>query len=207
MKISIIGATGYTGSAMLSESINRGHEVTALSRNPDRVTPAENLSVQTIDVVDTERLASALASHNVVISAFNPGTDSTGLGVQSIIAAVKLANVPRLVVVGGAGSLEVAPGQRLIDQPDFPSEWKEGASKTAAFLDLLKEESELNWTFLSPAANLVPGERTGNYRSGGNTLITDESGDSRISVQDLAVAMLDEIEQPKHAGKRFTVAY
>jgi putative NADH-flavin reductase len=110
-------------------------------------------------------------------------------------------------VVRGAGSLEVAPGRRLIDQPDFPSEWKEGASKTAAFLDLLKAESELNWTFLSPAANLVPGERTGNYRSGGDTLITDESGDSRISVQDLAVAMLDEVEQPMHARKRFTVAY
>jgi putative NADH-flavin reductase len=128
----------------------------------------------------------------VVISAFNPGRDEDGTGTRSILDGVKRARVGRMLAVGGAGSLEVAPGQRLVDQPDFPAQWKQGALRTAAFLEQLRAETELDWVFLSPAAMLVPGERTGRYRVGGDQLMTDEKGESRISLQDYAVAMLDE---------------
>ena len=143
----------------------------------------------------------------MVISAFNPGNDESGTGTGSIIDAVKRSGAKRLLVVGGAGSLEVAPGKRLVDQPDFPAQWKDGALRTAAFLDQLVNEGRLDWTFVSPAAMLAPGERTGNYRVGGSQLLTDSDGESRISLEDYAVAMLDEIERPQHHRNRFSVAY
>ena len=121
--------------------------------------------------------------------------------------ATKRAGIARLLVVGGAGTLEVAPGWRMIDQPDFPAQWKAGALKTAAFLDLLRDEAELGWACLSPAAMLIPGERTGRYRVGSDQLLTDEAGESRISLEDYAVAMLDEAERPAHHRARFSVAY
>jgi uncharacterized protein len=207
MKIALIGATGYTGSRILAEALSRGHEVTALVRDTTKITPAPRLEAKAADVTQTAALAALIAGHDVVISAFSPGKDSSGLGAASIVEAVKSAKVARLLVVGGAGSLEVAPGKRLIDQPDFPAEWKGGAIKTAAFLDALKTEPALNWTFLSPAANLVPGPRTGKYRVGGDRLLTDATGESRITTDDLAVAMLDEVERAQHSRRRFTVAY
>ena len=143
----------------------------------------------------------------MVISAFNPGNDDRGTGTRSIIDAVKRSGVKRLLVVGGAGTLEIAPGKRLVDQPDFPAQWKEGALRTAVFLDQLRGETELDWAFVSPAAMLAPGERTGSYRVGGDQLLTDSDGESRISLEDYAVAMLDEIELPQHHRKRFSVAY
>ncbi len=207
MKIALIGATGYTGSKILSEALSRGHEVTVIVRDTAKVAPSAKLAIKAIDVAQTDELAALIADHDVVVSAFNPGKDASGQGAASIVEAAKIAKASRLLVVGGAGSLEIAPGKRVVDQPDFPAEWKDGALKTAAFLDALKTESKLNWTFLSPAANLVPGERTGKYRVGGDRLLADASGDSRISTEDLAVAMLDEIERPQHNRKRFTVAY
>jgi len=145
--------------------------------------------------------------HDVVISAFNPGKDESGKGTRSMIEAVKRSSVKRLLVVGAVGTLEVAPGKRLVDQPDFPSEWRAGALRTAEFLDQLRAEKELNWVFLSPAAVIAPGERTGKYRAGRDQLLIGSDGQSRISIADYAVAMLDEVEHPKHERARFTVAY
>jgi len=207
VKIAIIGATGLVGTRIVSESLDRGHEVTAIVRNPDRLPTQPKLRAARGDATRPAELASLVAGHDVVISAFNPGTDERGTGAGSIIDAVKRSGVKRLLVVGGAGTLEIAPGKRLVDQPDFPAEWKHGALHTAAFLGRLLGETELDWAFVSPAAILAPGERTGNYRVGGDQLLTDSDGGSRISLEDYAVAMLDEIERPKHRRKRFSVAY
>ena len=144
---------------------------------------------------------------DVVISAYNPRVDQDGTATQRIIDGVKRAGVARLLVVGGAGSLELAPGRRVVDEPDFPAAWKEGALRTAAFLDRLREEQALDWVFLSPAAMLAPGARTGTYRVGTDQLLTDAKGESRISLEDYAAAMLDEAESPRHHRQRFTVAY
>lgn len=207
MKIALIGATGYTGSRILLEALTRGHQVTALVRDTTKLSPNPQVTAQVVDAVKTLDLADRIANHDVVISAFNPGKDTTGLGTASILQAAKIAKAKRLLVVGGAGSLEIAPGKRLVDQPDFPAQWRDGALKTAAFLDALKAETDLDWTFLSPAANLTPGKRTGVYRTGADRLLADASGNSRISTEDLAVAMLDEVDHPRHIRKRFTVAY
>lgn len=207
MKIALIGATGFVGSGILSESLDRGHDVTGIVTNPDKLPRHPRLTPAKGDVADTETLTSLIAGHDVVISAFNPGKDESGAGARSIIDAARRSGVARLLVVGGAGTLEVAPGKRLVDQPDFPAEWKEGSLKTAAVLEALRGETELNWTFLSPAAMLAPGERTGHYRVGGDRLLTGADGQSRISIADYAVAMLDEAEQPRHPRARFSVAY
>lgn len=207
MKLAIIGATGLVGTRILSESLDRGHEVTAIVRNPERLPTHPKLKAARGDATKPAELASLVAGQDVVISAFNPGTDERGTGTRSIIDAVKRSKVERLLVVGGAGTLEIAPGKRLVDQPDFPAQWKDGALRTAAFLDQLRAETELDWAFVSPGAMLAPGERTGNYRVGGDQLLTDSHGQSRISLEDYAVAMLDEIERPRHHRKRFSVAY
>ncbi len=207
MRIAIIGATGLVGTRILAESLNRGHEVTAIVRNPERLPTHPKLRVASGDATRAAELASLVAGHDVVISAFNPGKDAGGTGARSIIDAVKRSGVERLLVVGGAGTLEVAPGKRLVDQPDFPAQWKDGALRTAAFLDQLRGETELDWAFVSPAAMLGPGERTGRYRVGGDQLLTDGDGKSRISLEDYAVAMLDESERPQHHRQRFSVAY
>jgi len=207
VKIAIIGATGLVGTKILSESLDRGHEVTAIVRNPETLPMHPKLRAAKGDATEPAELASLVTGHDVVISAFNPGKDERGTGARSIIDAVKRAEVERLLVVGGAGSLEVAPGKRLVDQPDFPAQWKDGALRTADFLDQLRGETELDWAFVSPAAMLAPGERTGHYRVGGDQFMTDSDGESRISLEDYAVAMLDEAERPQHHRKRFSVAY
>ena len=207
MKIAIIGASGFVGSRILSEALRRRHEVTAIVTDPAKLPADPKLDPVKGDATDPAALAPLLAGHGVVISAFNPGKDESGRGPRSIIDAVKRSRVGRLLVVGGAGTLEVAPGRRLIDEPDFPAAWKHGALRTAAFLDLLRAETELDWVFLSPAAMLSPGERTGTYRIGSDQLLTGSNGQSRISTEDYAVAMLDEAETPRHARQRFCVAY
>ena len=214
MKVALIGATGFVGSQLLNEALNRGHEVTAIVRRTDRLPEHPNLTAKQGEIMDTEALADLLAGHEAVIAAFNPDRTMPGdvyermvAGAKSIIAATKLSGIKRLLVVGGAGSLEVAPGQQLIDQPSFPPEWKGGAGGTRQFLYLLKDEPELDWTFLSPAAMFEPGERTGQFRLGGDQMLVDAEGRCRISTQDYAVAMIDELEEPKHTRKRFCVAY
>jgi uncharacterized protein len=214
MKVALIGATGFVGSQLLNEALARGHEVTAIVRRTERLPAHANLTPRQVDVMDTDALAGLLAGHEAVIAAFNPDRTVPGdvyermvAGAKSIIAATKKSGVKRLLVVGGAGSLEVAPGQQLIDQPDFPQEWKAGAGSTRQFLYLLKEEPDLDWTFLSPAAVLEPGERTGTFRLGGDQMLVDDQGQCRISTQDYAVAMIDELDRPEHTGRRFCVAY
>ncbi len=207
MNIVIIGATGLTGARILSEALDRGHQVTAIVRNPGTLPAHQHLTAVPCDVTRPAELAGPMAGHDVVISAFNPGKDESGTGTRSIIDAVKASGVGRLLVVGGAGSLEVAPGERVVDQPGFPEQWKARALKTAAFLDELRGETALDWVFVSPAAMLAPGERTGKYRVGGDQLMTDGDGGSRISLEDYAVAMLHGAHRPQHHRARFSVAY
>jgi putative NADH-flavin reductase len=213
MKIAIIGATGFVGSHILSEALDRGHEVTAIVRHPDRVPARAGVLAQQGDVFNRDALPDLLAGHEAVISAFSADRDATDVyqsmvdGATAILAATKKAGVKRLLVVGGAGSLEVAPGRQMIDDPDFPASWKPGALGTRQFLYMLREEPELDWTFLSPAQVLAPGERTGKFRLGGDRLLMDMEGQSRISLADYAVAMIDELERPRHSRQRFSVAY
>ncbi len=212
MKIALIGASGYVGSALLKEALARNHQVSALVSRPDRLQPQANVTAVSVDVLDQGALAAALDGHDAVISAFSGHAqeavyDYYMAGMRSILAAVKQAAVARLLVVGGAGSLEVAPGTLLIDTPEFPQAWKATARGAQDVLALLRKEPELAWTMLSPSALLEPGERTGVFRLGGEQLLVDDKGESRISLEDFAVAMIDELETPRHERARFTVGY
>lgn len=207
MKIALLGGTGYVGSKLLTEALSRGHQVTVLVRDPLKVALDEQVIALPMDVHDTASLAAAIAGHAAVLSAYNPALPRGLEGVRSIIAAVKLAGVPRLLAVGGAGSLLRPDGTRVVDSPSFPPQWKQGALNTAEFLLLLREEPTLDWTLLSPAEILSPGARTGHFRLGGDQVLSNEEGQSRISVEDYAVAFLDELDSPRHHRERFSVAY
>ena len=216
MKIALIGATGFVGTAVLEELIGRGHAVTALSRHPGPLSPRPLLSVQALDVYDLDAVARAVQGHDAVVSAFNPGWSAPELytlymkGSSAIVRGVEKAAVMRLLVVGGAGSLFVAPGVQLVDTPAFtdhvPPNIVPGAKAARDALTALRENVTLAWTFLSPAAFLAPGERTGNYRLGGDQLLMVGDRPAGISVADLAVAIVDELERPRHVRARFTVA-
>lgn len=201
-RIALIGASGQAGSRILKELSDRGHTITAIARHPEKIPALPNVTAKTGDANDREDLAKLLTAHDVVISAVK----FTATDPRTLIEAVRASGVKRYLVVGGAGSLEVAPGQRLIDQPGFPDAYRPEASKGGEFLDILRKEKELDWTFLSPSAEFVPGERTGKFRLGGDQLLSNEQG-SRISFEDFAVALVDEIEKPAHSRQRFTVGY
>jgi len=203
MKIAVIGATGHAGSRIVDELVRRGHAVTAIVRNPDKVPVRAGVTAVKGDVFDRAGLARLLAGHDAAVSAVHFTASDPAL----LIAAVKDADVSRYLVVGGAGSLEVAPGVALVTTPDFPPAYKAEAEKGGAFLDLLRAEKELNWTFLSPSALFVDGERTGKFRLGGDQMLVGADGKSWISFEDYAVALADEIERPAHLRKRFTVGY
>ncbi len=213
MNIALIGGTGFVGSALLDELLARGHQVTALARHPTKFPAPTGLRVHAADVLDAAQVAAAVAGHDAVLSAFNPGWGEADIyrlylaGYEAIIAGTRQAGGPRLLAVGGAGSLEVAPGVQLVDSPDFPAEWKQGALAARDLLTRLRGEQGLDWSFVSPPIALAPGERTGHYRLGGDQLLPGV-GDAPagISVADLAVAIVDEIERPTHRGQRFTVA-
>lgn len=212
MKIAIIGATGYVGSAVLKEAASRGHEVTAIVRNTAKIPPLPGVSARALDVNDTAALQQALSGQELVISAFNPGWGDPEIytkhrqGSAAIAHAAKQAGL-RLIEVGGAGSLYAPDGSQFVDAPDFPADYVDGARGARDALADRKKDTGLDWTFLSPPFELVPGPRTGKYRSGGDHPITNDAGRSTISVDDLAVALLDEAEKPAHRGKRFTVGY
>lgn len=212
MKIALIGASGFVGSALLKEAGRRGHTVTALVRNPGKVENLAGVTAVKANVYDDPTLAGSLAGHDVVISAFNGGWGDPSIydkhrkGSAAIADAAKAAGT-RLIVVGGAGSLYAPDGSQFVDSPEFPKEWKDGARAARDSLDDLKRDNDLDWTFVSPPFHLAPGERTGKYRSGGDQPVFDDKGESAISVEDLAVAILDEAERPQHRRKRFTVAY
>ncbi|CAN7691891.1 NAD(P)-dependent oxidoreductase [Bosea sp. LjRoot237] len=203
MKIALIGATGFIGSRLLAELTSRGHQVTAIVRNPEKVPQGAGVTAKTGDVYDKDGLAALLAGHDATISAVHFSASDPA----TLLAAVKQSGVKRYLVVGGAGSLEVAPGVKLFDTPEFPAIYLDEARKGGAFLDLLKGESGLDWTFLSPSAVIAPGERTGQFRLGKDQLLVDGKGQSRISAEDYAVALVDELEAPAHARQRFTVGY
>jgi putative NADH-flavin reductase len=211
MKIALIGASGFIGSGLREEALARGHQVTALVSNPAKLAAAPGLAAQAFDVNDSAALAAALAGHDLVISAFSGHAqadvrEAYGRGIRSIIAAAKQAGL-RLLVVGGAGSLEVAPGKQLVDSPEFPAMWKGSAEGARDALNWLRAETTLDWTLLSPSAKIFPGERTGRARLGGDQLLVGPNGQSEVSLGDYAAAMLDEAEKPAHRRQRFTVGY
>jgi uncharacterized protein len=203
MKIAVIGASGNAGSRITTELARRGHSVTAIARHPEKIASGANVTPTRGDVMDQAGLARLLAGHDAAISSVHFLASDPA----KLIAAAKESKVGRYLVVGGAGSLEVAPGVRLVTTPGFPVAYKAEAEKGAAFLDLLRAEKELNWTFLSPSALFVAGERTGKFRLGTDQLLTAADGKSSISFEDFAVALADEIERPAHIRQRFTVGY
>jgi len=203
MKIAVIGASGNAGSRISAELARRGHSVTAIARNPEKIAAQANVTPTKGDVMDQAGLARLLAGHDAAISSVHFLASDPA----KLIGAAKESKVGRYLVVGGAGSLEVAPGVRLVTTPGFPVAYKAEAEKGAAFLDLLRAEKELNWTFLSPSALFTAGERTGKFRLGIDQLLTAADGKSSISFEDFAVALADEIERPVHIRQRFTVGY
>jgi hypothetical protein len=213
MKVAIIGATGFVGSNILNEVVNRKHEVTAIVRNPKT---SENVNWVKADVFNTDELANALKGNDVVISAYNPGWTNPNIyddflaGSKAIQEAVKKSGVKRYITIGGAGSLFVAPDLQAVDTPDFPKEYHAGATAARDYLNILKEEKELDWAFFSPAFEMHQGittGRTGKYRLGLDTPVFDENNRSILSGEDLAVVIADETENPKHHQVRFTAAY
>jgi len=212
MKIALIGATGTIGQRILRETLQRGHTVTAIVRDPARLTETNpNLQVTVGNVLDAASIAAAVAGQDAVISAYGPPHDQPGTLVDStraLLSGLAQAGVKRLVTVGGAGSLEVAPGQELVDQPQFPEAWKPIALAHRDALNVYRNEGGvIDWTYFSPAAFIQPGERTGTFRLGGDQLVADAEGNSRISAEDYAIALVDEVENPQHIQKRFTVGY
>ena len=203
MKITIIGATGNVGSRILNEALARGHQVTAIARGAAKLPARPGLTALALDYTNTAKLAAALGGFDAVLGAVKYHSADG----KHILDAVKQAGVKRLLVVGGAGSLEAAPGLDVVDTPDFPAPWKPEALAAREFLRALRKEPALDWTMLSPSALLEPGERTGKYRIGSDQLLVDAQGHSKISIEDLAKALIDELEQPKHSRKRFTVGY
>ena len=213
MKVAIIGASGQIGAFIRDEALARGHQVTAIVRDPEKITVRNpHLNVVKADILK-DKVDELVQGHEAVISAYNPGWSNPDIyneqirGYKAIISGVKKSGIKRLLVVGGAGTLEVAPGVLVLDTTNFPEQVKGGVLATRDTLYMLKEEKELEWTFLSPPSSIAPGERTGHYRLGKDQLLKSKEGESKISTQDYAVAMLDELEHAQHIRERFTVAY
>ena len=212
MRIILIGATGFVGSHILKEALDRGHEVHAIVRDLSKLqVKNENLSPIICDIMEENELQDIFnTGYDAVISAYNPGWNNPDIyedftiGYTSILNALKSSEIKRLIVIGGAGSLEI-DGKKLIDSSDFPKEFYKGAKAASELLDSLRKENSLDWTFVSPAVNLTDGKRTGNFKLGLDSPIFDETGKSKVSVQGLAVAVIDELESPKHIKKRFTL--
>jgi uncharacterized protein len=210
MKIVLFGASGMIGSRILDEALSRQHEVTAVVRDPSRIqTTHSHLTVVQGDALDRASVAQVAAGHDVVISAISPGQENPQMVIDaahSLIDGLQQAGVQRLLIVGGAGCLEVAPGVQLVDAPGFPEQLRGIAEAHRDALGVY-QESNLDWTFVSPPMIIEPGERLGRYRAGTNQLLRDESGQSRISTDDYAIAVLDEVERPQNVRRQMTVAY
>jgi putative NADH-flavin reductase len=209
VNIVLFGATGTIGSRILTELLSRRHHMTAVVRNPAKLEGHENVTSTVADIFDFRDVADAAGGADLVISAYGPGPthpEKLTEAVQSLIKGISAAGVRRLLMVGGAGSLEVSPGVRLVDTPDFPADWKAIALAHADALDILKTSS-LNWTSASPAAFIHPGERTGKFRLGTDQLIVNGQGASEISAEDFAIAIADEAEHAQYPRRRFTAAW
>jgi putative NADH-flavin reductase len=208
VRIAFFGTTGTVGSRIFAEAIDRGHEVTAVMRDPTRA-PAGVAGTSQADVTDASAVARAVEGHDAVISAVSGIKDGQPRRVvdaaHTLIEGLQAAGVKRLLIVGGAGSLEIEGGGRLVDSPDFPEAWKGGSLAQADSLAVYQSDGyQLDWTYLSPADLLEPGERTGRYVTGTDRLLRNADGVSRISAEDYAVAMIDELERPAHVRRRFT---
>ncbi|MGY4537292.1 putative NADH-flavin reductase [Mucilaginibacter sp. UYNi724] len=212
MKIAIIGATGFVGAELVKEGVLRGYEITAIARHTDKVEKAAGVTAVAADVSDVDALASVLSGHDAVVNSFNAGWTNPNLyndflkGSRDIQSATKKAGVKRFLTIGGAGSLFI-DGKQLVDGPHFPKEYYPGASAARDYLTELRNENELDWTFLSPAINLHPGERTGTFRLGTESPVFDAEGKNDISTADLAVAIFNELENNQYVKARFTVGY
>lgn len=215
MKVAVIGSTGYVGSHLVKELVDRNYDVIAIARHTDSIPSNDRTTKIQADVTDQAQLVNALKGADIVVSAFNAGWTNPDLyadftkGALAIQQAVKDAGVQRFIVVGGAGSLLVE-GKRLVDAPDFPAAIKPGALAAADYLDTIRKEEQLSWTMISPAIEMnshAGGTRTGQYRTGLDQPVFDQEGRSRLSVEDLAVAIVDEIENKQFINKRFTAAY
>jgi len=215
MKVAIIGATGFVGTALVTEFANRNVEVTAISRNPQDESKSK-VTTAKADVLDVDALAEVLKGHDAVVSAYNAGWTNPNIyndfidGAKAVQEAVKKSGVKRFIVIGGAGSLFVAPGLQAVDTPDFPAEIKPGATAARDYLNIIKDEKELDWAFFSPAFEMHQGTktgRTGNYRLGLDNPVFNDENRSILSVEDLAVVIADEVENPKHHQVRFTAGY
>lgn len=213
--VTLIGASGFVGTAILNELLARGHRVTAVVRNPGKIgIESPSLTVVQADVTDTSALVAACKGRDTVISAYNPGWTNPNIYEETlrnyplILEAVRQSGVRRLLCVGGAGTLFCAPGLRVVDSGVIPEAIMGGVRSLGEFyLNTLMNEKEIDWIFFSPAGTLEPGKRTGKFRLGKDDLIVDENGNSHISVEDYAVAMVDELENPKHHYERFTIGY
>jgi putative NADH-flavin reductase len=211
----LIGASGFVGTALLNELLNRGNKVTAIVRNPEKITvKSDLLSVAKADVSIAETVTQLCRGFDEVISAYNPGWtnpkiyEDTLKGYSAILEGVKKAGVKRLLCVGGAGTLFCAPNLRIMDTGAIPDAFMPGVKGLAEFyLNILMNEKIIDWIFFSPAGTITPGQRTGKFRLGKDDLITDKDGNSNISVEDYAMAMIDELEKPKHHQERFTIGY
>lgn len=203
MKIAIAGASGRAGSEITKELSRRGHSVTAIARNPEKIAGLPNVTPTKGDVLDQAGLSRLWAGHDVAVSSVHFLASDP----HKLIGAAKDSKVGRYLVVGGAGSLEVAPGVKLVTTPGFPAQYKAEAEAGSTFLDLLRQEKDLNWTFISPSALFVEGERTARFRLGTDQLLADASGKSWITFADYAIALADEIERPAYLRQRFTVGY
>ena len=216
MNLAVIGATGYVGDAVVRELAARGHNITAFARNPAKVLAAANVRAVAADVTAAD-FAAQLAGFDAVVSAFNPGWTNPHIGrdfragYAAILAAAKTAQVPYLLIVGGAGSLYVAPGLQVIDTPEFPKEIYDGANAARDLLTELRGRNDLNWAFISPPAMFSDPDstnmpRTGTYRTGKDDVLMDGDQPANISLGDLAAAIADDVEKKAHLHQRFTVA-
>jgi len=212
MRVVLYGATGMIGSRILKELLSRGHTVTAVVRDPSKVVAQNNLTIEKGDMLDADNIAKVAKGSDVVISSYGPPTGDPAKASQlveatrALIAGVRRAGAPRIIMVGGAGSLEVSPGLQIVDAPTFPEAYKPVAlAHRDAFY--VMRESDLNWTYFSPAMMIQPGERTGKFRLGKDALVSDDKGNSSISAEDYAIALVDEVEQGRHTKQRFTIGY
>lgn len=213
MKVVLIGASGMIGSRILKELVSRGHKVIAVVRDPSRVAAQPGVTAARGDVNNAVELAGVMRGADAVIDAYGPGEGNAGKlidATRSILAAARQAEVRRVIIVGGAASLFVAPGVTLLDSGHLPEQWLAIAKAHSDVLKLLRTTNlgdGLDWTYFSPAAFIQPGERTGKFRLGKDDLVADEHGQSRISAEDYAIALVDELERPQHFRERFTVGY
>jgi putative NADH-flavin reductase len=203
MRIAILGAAGNVGQRIVREALGRGHEVTALGPHRDKLEALQATRVAVVDMTDAAAVARELVGHDVVVSAVRFVRYES----EMLLGAVRTAGMPRLAIVGGAGSLHSPAGGLVADGPNFPEGARPEAAAGTRLLDRLQTETRIDWTFLSPSAVFVAGERTGRFRLGDDDLLVDADGKSEISFEDLAIAILDEIEAPAHSRRRFTVGY